>query len=72
MQLEGRAGMALIEVKTDTYIYVATERVRPLGDHVQRGALGTETIKWGLWNIAVGGALAHVRAGADVRRDRLH
>ncbi|KAL7266755.1 Nuclear aminoacylation-dependent tRNA export pathway component [Rhizina undulata] len=40
-------------VETDGYIYIATERVTPLGWHVKRGALNTETIKWGLHNTAI-------------------
>ncbi|EWC45766.1 hypothetical protein DRE_05103 [Drechslerella stenobrocha 248] len=39
-------------LETDTNIYVATERVVPLGWHVKRGALNTETIKWGLYTIS--------------------
>ncbi|KAK6535185.1 hypothetical protein TWF694_001656 [Orbilia ellipsospora] len=39
-------------LETDTLIYVATERVVPLGWHVKRNALNTETIKWGLYTIS--------------------
>ncbi|KAJ6264339.1 hypothetical protein Dda_0484 [Drechslerella dactyloides] len=39
-------------LETDTNIYVATERVVPLGWHVKRNALNTETIKWGLYTIS--------------------
>ncbi|OTB00856.1 hypothetical protein M426DRAFT_323971 [Hypoxylon sp. CI-4A] len=39
-------------VETDTYIYVATERVVPLRWHVKRKSLSPETIKWGLYSIA--------------------
>ncbi|KAK6339041.1 hypothetical protein TWF696_009836 [Orbilia brochopaga] len=39
-------------LETDTQIYVATERVVPLGWHVKRNALNTETIKWGLYTIS--------------------
>ncbi|MCJ1355380.1 MAG: hypothetical protein MMC33_005371 [Icmadophila ericetorum] len=37
---------------TETYIYVATERVTPLGWHVRRKSLSVETTKWGLYTIA--------------------
>ncbi|KAA8900633.1 armadillo-type protein [Sphaerosporella brunnea] len=40
-------------VETDSYIYIATERVMPLAWYVKRGALQTETIKWGLWSVAI-------------------
>ncbi|EGX44734.1 hypothetical protein AOL_s00188g72 [Orbilia oligospora ATCC 24927] len=39
-------------LETDTNIYIATERVVPLGWHVKRNALNTETIKWGLYTIS--------------------
>ncbi|KAI0007440.1 ARM repeat-containing protein [Xylariaceae sp. FL0662B] len=39
-------------VETDTYIYIATERVVPLRWHVRRKSLSPETIKWGLYSIA--------------------
>lgn len=39
-------------VETDTYIYIATERLTPLGWHTKRKSLAEETIKWGLHNIA--------------------
>ncbi|KAJ2962732.1 hypothetical protein NQ176_g10913 [Zarea fungicola] len=39
-------------VETDTYIYIATERVVPLRWHVRRKALTPETIKWGLHGIS--------------------
>ncbi|CAM1501110.1 Fc.00g102720.m01.CDS01 [Cosmosporella sp. VM-42] len=39
-------------VETDTYIYIATERVVPLRWHVRRKSLSPETIKWGLHGIA--------------------
>ncbi|EPS37165.1 hypothetical protein H072_9244 [Dactylellina haptotyla CBS 200.50] len=39
-------------LETDTNIYVATERVVPLGWHVKRQALNTETIKWGLYSLS--------------------
>ncbi|KFA64971.1 hypothetical protein S40285_03863 [Stachybotrys chlorohalonatus IBT 40285] len=39
-------------VETDTYIYVATERIVPLRWHVRRESLSPETIKWGLHGIA--------------------
>ncbi|KAI0873715.1 armadillo-type protein [Hypoxylon argillaceum] len=39
-------------VETDSYIYIATERVVPLRWHVKRKSLSPETIKWGLFSIA--------------------
>ncbi|KAI9776444.1 MAG: hypothetical protein M1839_009555 [Geoglossum umbratile] len=39
-------------VETDTYIYVATERLTPLGWNVRRKSLSPEIIKWGLCSIA--------------------
>lgn len=40
-------------VETDTYIYIATERVTPLSWQVRRDSLNTETIKWGLYSTAI-------------------
>jgi hypothetical protein len=42
-------------VETDTYIYVATERLVPLRWHVKRKTLSPETIKWGLNSVAASG-----------------
>ncbi|GFP56186.1 N-terminal kinase-like protein [Trichoderma asperellum] len=39
-------------VETDTYIYIATERVVPLRWHVKRKSLSPETIKWGIYTVA--------------------
>ncbi|KAI1394956.1 ARM repeat-containing protein [Hypoxylon fuscum] len=39
-------------VETESYIYIATERVVPLRWHVKRKSLSPETIKWGLYSIA--------------------
>ncbi|KAI0152814.1 ARM repeat-containing protein [Xylariaceae sp. FL1272] len=39
-------------VETDSYIYIATERVVPLRWNVKRKSLSAETIKWGLYSIA--------------------
>ncbi|KAL6706145.1 Nuclear aminoacylation-dependent tRNA export pathway component [Coniothyrium glycines] len=39
-------------VETDTYIYIATERLSPLSWHVKRKSLTEETTKWGLHNVA--------------------
>ncbi|KAG9251264.1 armadillo-type protein [Emericellopsis atlantica] len=39
-------------VETETYIYIATERVTPLRWHVKRKSLTPETIKWGLNGVA--------------------
>jgi SCY1-like protein 1 len=42
----------LTSSQTETYIYIATERVTPLKWHVRRDSLSPETIKWGLWSVA--------------------
>ncbi|KZF25648.1 protein kinase [Xylona heveae TC161] len=39
-------------VETDTYIYIATERITPLEWHIRRKSLTTESIKWGLFTIS--------------------
>ncbi|KAI5462461.1 armadillo-type protein [Mariannaea sp. PMI_226] len=39
-------------VETETYIYIATERVVPLRWHVRRKSLSPETIKWGIHSVA--------------------
>ncbi|KAL1902912.1 Nuclear aminoacylation-dependent tRNA export pathway component [Sporothrix stenoceras] len=39
-------------VETESYIYIATERLVPLRWHVKRKSLSPETLKWGLFNIA--------------------
>lgn len=39
-------------VETDSYIYIATERLSPLSWHIKRKSLTEETIKWGLHSIA--------------------
>ncbi|KAH8902730.1 ARM repeat-containing protein [Coniochaeta sp. PMI_546] len=39
-------------VETDSYIYIATERLVPLRWHVKRKSLSPETTKWGLYSIA--------------------
>jgi hypothetical protein len=39
--------------KSDSYIYIATERLVPLRWHVKRKSLSPETAKWGLCSIAV-------------------
>jgi len=39
-------------VETDTYIYIATERLVPLRWHVKRKSLSPETAKWGLYTVA--------------------
>nr|CAC18624.2 conserved hypothetical protein [Neurospora crassa] len=38
--------------KTDSYIYIATERLVPLSWHVKRKSLSPETAKWGLYSVA--------------------
>lgn len=46
--------MRLIERRqTDTYIYIATERLVPLRWHVKRKSLSPETLKWGIYTVAV-------------------
>ncbi|KAK4191453.1 putative N-terminal kinase-like protein [Podospora australis] len=39
-------------VESDSYIYIATERIVPLRWHVKRKSLTPETAKWGLYSIA--------------------
>ncbi|KAK3493823.1 armadillo-type protein [Neurospora crassa] len=39
-------------VETDSYIYIATERLVPLSWHVKRKSLSPETAKWGLYSVA--------------------
>ncbi|KAF2199095.1 ARM repeat-containing protein [Delitschia confertaspora ATCC 74209] len=39
-------------VETDSYIYIATERLTPLNWHIKRKSLAEETLKWGLHNVA--------------------
>ncbi|GAB7356318.1 hypothetical protein MBLNU459_g7115t1 [Dothideomycetes sp. NU459] len=39
-------------VETDSYIYIATEHITPLGWKTKRKALSEESIKWGLHNVA--------------------
>lgn len=39
--------------KSDSYIYIATERLVPLRWHVKRKSLSPETAKWGLYSVAV-------------------
>ncbi|CAI4215388.1 unnamed protein product [Parascedosporium putredinis] len=39
-------------VETETYIYIATERLDPLRWHVKRKSLTEEAMKWGLHSIA--------------------
>lgn len=43
----------MFEKQSDSYIYIATERVVPLRWHVKRKSLSPETAKWGLYSIAV-------------------
>ncbi|KAK0727088.1 armadillo-type protein [Lasiosphaeria miniovina] len=38
-------------VESDSYIYIATERLVPLRWHVKRKSLSPETTKWGLYSI---------------------
>ncbi len=39
-------------VETETYIYMATERVTPLIWHIKRKSMSEETMKWGLFSAA--------------------
>ncbi|KAK2625347.1 hypothetical protein QTJ16_005716 [Diplocarpon rosae] len=39
-------------VETETYIYIATERLAPLRWHIKRKSMSTETLKWGLCGVA--------------------
>lgn len=39
-------------VETDTYIYIATERLVPLRWHIKRKSLSPETLKWGIYGVA--------------------
>ncbi|CAL3971258.1 hypothetical protein PZA11_007792 [Diplocarpon coronariae] len=39
-------------VETETYIYIATERLVPLRWHIKRKSMSTETLKWGLCGVA--------------------
>ena len=45
--------MSLMNGQTDAYIYLATEKVTPLNWHVRRKSLSAETLKWGLYTVAV-------------------
>ena len=42
----------LDSVETESYIYIATERIVPLRWHVKRRSLSPQTITWGLFNVA--------------------
>jgi SCY1-like protein 1 len=53
LRLLKHSSLANGRAQTDTYIYIATERVVPLRWHVKRKSLSPETIKWGLYSIAV-------------------
>jgi SCY1-like protein 1 len=61
---------ALTSFKTETYIYIATERVVPLSWHVRRKSLSEETAKWGLCSVAV--RLRLLCYGSDSHRNRAH
>ncbi|KAL2073822.1 hypothetical protein VTL71DRAFT_11148 [Oculimacula yallundae] len=39
-------------VETETYIYIATERLVPLRWHIKRKSMSAETLKWGLFGVA--------------------
>ncbi|MCJ1283903.1 hypothetical protein MMC26_003234 [Xylographa opegraphella] len=51
-------------VATETYVNIATERLTPLGWHIRRKSLSAETIKWGLYTVAVRNALKFVNDDA--------
>lgn len=54
MHWAAERSLGLISLKkTDSYIYIATERLVPLRWHVKRKSLSPETAKWGLYSIAV-------------------
>ena len=57
-QITGEESIAKPWPKSDSYIYIATERLVPLRWHVKRKSLSPETAKWGLCSIAVHGLLA--------------
>jgi SCY1-like protein 1 len=40
-------------MQTETFIYIATERVVPLRWHIKRKSMSIETSKWGLFGVAV-------------------
>lgn len=39
-------------IENETHIYIATEKITPLGWHLKRKSLSEETIKWGLYSVA--------------------
>ncbi|RDL37842.1 putative protein kinase family protein [Venustampulla echinocandica] len=39
-------------VETESYIYIATERVFPLRWNIKRKSMSSETLKWGLFSVA--------------------
>lgn len=39
-------------VETETFIYIATERIVPVRWHIKRKSMSTETLKWGLFGVA--------------------
>lgn len=57
----GGPASGLMGSQTDSYIYIATERLTPLGWHVRRKSLSVETLKWGLYSVAVRKALDYSR-----------
>lgn len=60
-QITGKEFIAKPWPKSDSYIYIATERLVPLRWHVKRKSLSPETAKWGLCSIAVLETLAPPR-----------
>jgi SCY1-like protein 1 len=40
--------------QTESYIYIATERLVPLRWHIKLKSMSAETLKWGLCGVAVG------------------
>lgn len=49
----GNLESMLTDRKTDSYIYIATERVTPLEWSARRKSLSPEASKWGLYVVAV-------------------
>lgn len=43
----------LTSIQTDASIYIVTERLTPLAWYTKRKSLAEETLKWGLYSVAV-------------------
>jgi hypothetical protein len=48
-------------MQTETFIYIATERVAPLRWHIKRKSLSAETLKWGLFGVGVSFGFKRIR-----------